>query len=71
MRLRLRDDDGRHEMLDAMSSWWAVIHGYRNPVSDAAAKRQIGAFSHVMFGGLTHGPAVELAERLLALVPST
>jgi adenosylmethionine-8-amino-7-oxononanoate aminotransferase len=72
VRLRLRDDDGgRHEVLDAMSSWWSVIHGYRNPVLDAAAKRQIDAFSHVMFGGLTHGPAVELAERLLTLVPST
>ena len=69
--LRLRDETGRrHEVLDAMSSWWAVIHGYRNPVLDAAAKRQLDTFSHVMFGGLTHEPAVELAERLVAMAPS-
>ncbi|MFE4198374.1 adenosylmethionine--8-amino-7-oxononanoate transaminase [Paenarthrobacter sp. NPDC056912] len=68
--LRLRDHDGRvHEVLDAMSSWWAVIHGYRNPVMDAAIQRQLSSFSHVMFGGLTHQPAVELAETLLAMVP--
>jgi adenosylmethionine-8-amino-7-oxononanoate aminotransferase len=57
-------------VLDAMSSWWAVIHGYRNPVLDTAAKRQLDTFSHVMFGGLTHEPAVELAERLVAMAPS-
>ncbi|WP_245413179.1 adenosylmethionine--8-amino-7-oxononanoate transaminase [Arthrobacter celericrescens] len=71
VRLRLRDENGeRFEVLDAMSSWWSVIHGYRNPLLDAAAKRQLADFSHVMFGGLTHGPAVELAERLLAMAPS-
>ncbi|WP_091465835.1 adenosylmethionine--8-amino-7-oxononanoate transaminase [Paenarthrobacter nitroguajacolicus] len=65
--LRLRDEQGRtHEVLDAMSSWWSVIHGYRNPVMDAAIRRQLSSFSHVMFGGLTHQPAVELAESLLA-----
>ena len=70
-RLHLRDETGqRHEVLDSMSSWWSVIHGYRNPLLDAAAKRQLSRFSHVMFGGLTHEPAVELAERLLAMVPS-
>ncbi|YCH10061.1 adenosylmethionine--8-amino-7-oxononanoate transaminase [Arthrobacter sp. alpha11c] len=68
--LRLRDEDGRtHEVLDAMSSWWSVIHGYRHPVLDAAVQRQLGSFSHVMFGGLTHRPAVDLAENLLALAP--
>ncbi|MFK0003489.1 adenosylmethionine--8-amino-7-oxononanoate transaminase [Paenarthrobacter sp. NPDC090522] len=68
--LRLRDEDGRiHEVLDAMSSWWSVIHGYRHPVLDAAAHRQVEHFSHVMFGGLTHQPAVELAERLAAMTP--
>ncbi|BCW51015.1 adenosylmethionine--8-amino-7-oxononanoate transaminase [Arthrobacter sp. StoSoilB13] len=68
--LRLRDEDGRtHEVLDAMSSWWSVIHGYRHPVLDAAVQRQLGSFSHVMFGGLTHQPAVELAENLLAMAP--
>ncbi|MEZ2389348.1 adenosylmethionine--8-amino-7-oxononanoate transaminase [bacterium RCC_150] len=70
--LRLRDEAGfRHEVLDAMSSWWSVIHGYRNPLLDAAAKRQLGMFSHVMFGGLTHEPAVQLAERLVAMAPSS
>ncbi|MBT2515256.1 adenosylmethionine--8-amino-7-oxononanoate transaminase [Arthrobacter sp. ISL-30] len=71
IRLQLRDEAGqRHEVVDAMSSWWSVIHGYRNPLLDAAAKRQLAQFSHVMFGGLTHEPAVELAELLLALAPS-
>ncbi|MCT9868635.1 adenosylmethionine--8-amino-7-oxononanoate transaminase [Paenarthrobacter aurescens] len=68
--LRLCDEQGRtHEVLDAMSSWWAVIHGYRNPVMDDAIQRQLTSFSHVMFGGLTHQPAVELAEGLLAMAP--
>jgi adenosylmethionine-8-amino-7-oxononanoate aminotransferase len=71
VRLRLRGEDGtRHEVIDAMSSWWSVIHGYRHPVLDAAAKRQLDRFSHVMFGGLTHAPAVELAERLVAMAPA-
>ncbi|MET3366881.1 UNVERIFIED_CONTAM: adenosylmethionine-8-amino-7-oxononanoate aminotransferase [Jeotgalibacillus campisalis] len=69
--LRLRDEQGRtHEVLDAMSSWWSVIHGYRNLVMDAAIRRQLSSFSHVMFGGLTHQPAVELAESLLAMAPA-
>ncbi|WP_309073735.1 adenosylmethionine--8-amino-7-oxononanoate transaminase [Paenarthrobacter sp.] len=68
--LRLRDEQGHtHEVLDAMSSWWSMIHGYRNPVMDAAISRQLSRFSHVMFGGLTHQPAVELAESLLAMAP--
>ena len=66
VRLRLRGEDGtRHDVVDAMSSWWSAIHGYRHPVLDAAARRQLDGFSHVMFGGLTHAPAVELAERLV------
>ena len=65
---RLRLADGR-EVVDAMSSWWAAIHGYRHPVLDAALREQAGRFSHVMFGGLTHEPAVRLAERLVALAP--
>jgi adenosylmethionine-8-amino-7-oxononanoate aminotransferase len=71
VRLRLRSEDGEHhEVVDAMSSWWSAIHGYRHPVLDAAAKRQLAHFSHVMFGGLTHAPAVELAERLVDMAPS-
>ena len=54
---------------DAMASWWCAIHGYRHPRLDAAAHEQIDRFSHVMFGGLTHEPAVVLAERLTAMAP--
>ncbi|MBR7551999.1 aminotransferase class III-fold pyridoxal phosphate-dependent enzyme, partial [Mycobacterium tuberculosis] len=61
--VRLRLADGR-ELIDGMSSWWAAIHGYRHPHLDAAAHRQVDTMSHVMFGGLTHAPAVELATRL-------
>ena len=66
---RLRLADGR-EVVDAMASWWAAIHGYRHPALDAAAHRQVDDFAHVMFGGLTHGPAVRLAERLVELSPA-
>jgi adenosylmethionine-8-amino-7-oxononanoate aminotransferase len=66
--VRLRLADGR-ELVDGMSSWWAAIHGYRHPVLDAAAHDQLGRMSHVMFGGLTHEPAVRLATRLVDLTP--
>ncbi|MDN6171330.1 MAG: adenosylmethionine--8-amino-7-oxononanoate transaminase [Yaniella sp.] len=57
------------DVLDGMSSWWAKVHGYRHPEIDAALHTQIDAFSHVMFGGLTHEPAIELAERLVDITP--
>ncbi|WP_084255194.1 adenosylmethionine--8-amino-7-oxononanoate transaminase [Nocardioides sp. J54] len=60
--------DGR-EVVDGMSSWWSAIHGYRHPVLDAALAEQAASFSHVMFGGLTHAPAVELGRRLVSITP--
>ena len=66
--VRLRLADGR-ELIDGMSSWWAAIHGYRHPHLDAAAHRQVDTMSHVMFGGLTHAPAVELSRRLARMAP--
>lgn len=70
VRLSLDCPDGTSvEVVDAMASWWCAVHGYRHPVLDAAAHQQIDDFSHVMFGGLTHDPAVRLAERLVAMAP--
>jgi adenosylmethionine-8-amino-7-oxononanoate aminotransferase len=70
VRLRLRRPDGTAvEAVDAMSSWWCAIHGYAVPELDAAAAAQLGRMSHVMFGGLTHRPALDLARRLLELAP--
>ncbi len=66
--VRLRLADGR-ELIDGMASWWCAIHGYRHPALDAAARSQLDEMAHVMFGGLTHEPAVRLAERLVALTP--
>jgi adenosylmethionine---8-amino-7-oxononanoate aminotransferase len=67
VRLTLADGP---ELVDGMSSWWAAIHGYRHPVLDAALVEQSRRMSHVMFGGLTHAPAVELAATLVDLTPA-
>lgn len=66
-------EDGSDEgvkVIDGMSSWWCMVHGYRNPVLDKAIHDQVKTMSHVMFGGLSHKPAIELCKMLIDITPA-
>jgi adenosylmethionine-8-amino-7-oxononanoate aminotransferase len=68
VRIRLTDD---RELIDGMSSWWSAIHGYNHPQINQAVRNQLQDMSHIMFGGLTHQPAVDLAMQLVKITPKS
>ena len=66
--VHLFTDDG-HDLIDSVSSWWSVIHGYNNPEINSAISEQLSKFAHVMLGGLTHDPVQKLSEKLAEWLP--
>ncbi|MBT7952416.1 MAG: adenosylmethionine--8-amino-7-oxononanoate transaminase [Gammaproteobacteria bacterium] len=66
----LKLSDGS-QIIDGMASWWCAIHGYNHPLLNAAIESQLTDMAHVMFGGLTHAPAIDLAEKLVEITPAS